>query len=62
VKLKAKIFESSSKSWEQMSEEVSEFVATIRADRLQTISTAAAGGVDLGGAGAKGTIIVWYWD
>jgi hypothetical protein len=62
VKLKAKIFESSSKSWEQMSEEVSEFVETIRADRLQTISMAAAGGADWGGAGAKGTIIVWYWE
>jgi hypothetical protein len=61
LRLNAKIFESASASWEQMCEEVSEFVSTIKADRLFNISMAAAGGVDLGGAGAKGTIIVWYW-
>jgi hypothetical protein len=45
-----------------MCEEVSEFVSTIRADRLFNISVTAAGGVDFGGTGARGTIIVWYWD
>jgi hypothetical protein len=60
--LKAKIFESTSKSWEEMCEDVSQFVSTIRADRLFNISVTAAGGADVGGMGARGTIIVWYWD
>jgi hypothetical protein len=61
VKLHSKIFTSASMSWEQMCEEVSEFVSTIEREQLVNISMAAAGGVDLGGAGARGTIIVWYW-
>jgi hypothetical protein len=62
MKLTAKIFESTSMSWEQMCEEVSQFASTIRADRLFNISVTAAGGADIGGRGARGTIIVWYWD
>jgi hypothetical protein len=49
-------------SWEEMCEEVSQFVSTINADRLFNISVTAAGGADFGGRGARGTIIVWYWD
>jgi hypothetical protein len=59
--LKSKIFTSSTKSWEDMCEDVSQFVSTIRADRLFTISISEAGGADMGGRGARGTIIVWYW-
>ena len=62
MKLRAEVFESSAKSWERMCEEVSDFASTIGKDRLVNISVAAAGGVDLGGAGSKGTIIVWYWE
>ena len=62
MKLNAKIFESMSKSWEEMCEEVSQFASTIKADRLFNISVTAAGGADVGGRGALGTIIVWYWD
>jgi len=62
MKLNAKIFESTSMSWEEMCEEVSQFASTIRADRLFNISVTAAGGADIGGRGARGTIIVWYWD
>ena len=62
MKLNAKIFESSSASWAQMCDDVSEFVSTIKKEQLVNVSTAAAGGVDLGGAGARGTIIVWYWE
>ena len=62
MKLKAKIFESATKSWELMCEEVSDFASTIEKDRLVNISTAAAGGTDLGGAGSRGIIIVWYWE
>jgi hypothetical protein len=59
--LKSKIFTSSTKSWEDMCEDVSQFVSTIRADRLFTISISEAGGADMSGRGARGTIIVWYW-
>ena len=62
MKLNAKIFESMSKSWEEMCEEVAQFASTIKADRLFNISVTAAGGADVGGRGALGTIIVWYWD
>jgi hypothetical protein len=62
MKLRAEIFESASKSWEQMCEEVSLFASTIGKDQLVNISVAAAGGVDLGGAGSRGTLIVWYWE
>ena len=61
MKLHSKIFASASMSWEEMCEEVSEFASTISKEQLVNISMAAAGGVDLGGAGARGTIIVWYW-
>ncbi len=61
MKLQAKLFESSTKSWEEMCEEVSDFVSTIKADRLFSISVSEAGGADLGGKGARGTIFVWYW-
>jgi hypothetical protein len=60
--LNSKIFESTSASWEQMCAEVSDFVGTMRKEQLVNISMAAAGGVDLGGAGARGTIVVWYWE
>jgi hypothetical protein len=60
--LNSKIFQSTHKSWEEMCIDVSEFVSTIKADRLVTISVTAAGGADVGGVGARGIIIVWYWD
>jgi hypothetical protein len=62
MKLHAKIFESTSKSWEHMCEEVSEFVASIGKERLVTISASESGGIDLGGTGSRGTLIVWYWE
>ena len=61
MKLQAEIFESVMKSWEEMCSEVSEFASTIGKDRLVSISVAAAGGTDIGGRGANGIIIVWYW-
>ena len=42
--LKAKVFESSMKSWETMCGEVSDFASGIGPDRLLNISMAAAGG------------------
>jgi hypothetical protein len=62
MKLKAKVFESSAKSWETMCNEVSEFASEVGPDRLVNVSMASAGGVDWGGMGATGTIVVWYWE
>jgi hypothetical protein len=62
MKVKSKLFKSSSRSWDAMCEDVSEFASTLGPERLINISMSAAGGVDIGGAGAEGVIIVWYWD
>jgi hypothetical protein len=62
MKLKSRIFESAAKSWDEMCEEVSEFASTVGKDRLVNVSVASAGGLDLGGVGSRGTIIVWYWE
>jgi len=59
--LKAKIFESSMKSWESMCSEVSEFATGIGPERLVNVSVASAGG-EWSGVGAFGTIVVWYWE
>jgi hypothetical protein len=45
-----------------MCEDVSLFASPLGPERLVNISVSEAGGVDLGGKGARGTIIVWYWD
>ena len=62
MKLQFKVFESSAKPWEEMCEEVSLFASMIGKDRLQNVSVSEAGGMDVGGRGSRGTIIVWYWE
>jgi hypothetical protein len=59
--LKAKVFESASKSWDDMCADVSSFASTLGRDRVVSISMAAAGGTDWPAVGSRGTIIVWYW-
>jgi len=61
-RLRAQVFQSTSKSWEAMCEDVAEFADGIGPERLVNVSMAAAGGQDLFGAGASGVIVVWYWD
>jgi hypothetical protein len=62
MKLRAKIFESSMKSWETMCDEVSEFASGVGKDRLVNISMSASGGGVWSGVGSFGTIVVWYWE
>ncbi|HZI51489.1 MAG TPA: hypothetical protein VFE29_06675 [Terriglobia bacterium] len=60
--LKAKVFESSMKSWESLCAEVSEFATGIGPDRLVNVSMSASGGGEWALVGSLGTIIVWYWE
>jgi hypothetical protein len=60
--LKAKVFESSMKSWDAMCSEVSEFATQVGPERLVNISMASAGGGEWSGLGSFGTIVVWYWE
>ena len=60
--LKAKVFESSMKSWETMCDEVSKFASEIGPERLVNVSVASAGGGGWTAMGSVGTIIVWYWE
>jgi hypothetical protein len=57
-----RIFESSSKSWEQMCSEAEAFASGVGKQNLINISLAASGGTDAFGLGGKGLIIVWYWE
>ena len=57
-----RIFESSSKSWEQLAKETEDFASTIGRERLINISLAASGGQETFGFGGKGVLIVWYWE
>jgi hypothetical protein len=56
-----RIFESASKSWEQLSKEAEEFASNVGRENLINISLAAAGGTEAFGVGGRGLVIVWYW-
>jgi len=56
------MFSSSTRKWEHLIEEASEFATTIGRDRLISVSVSSAGGTDLFGLGGQGAIFVWYWD
>jgi hypothetical protein len=56
------VFASSSKSWESLCDEASEFASEIGRERLINISVAASGGTDVFGLGGTGVIVVWYWE
>lgn len=57
-----RIFESSSKSWEQLASEAEKFASSIGRENLINVSLAASGGTEFFGAGGRGLIIVWYWE
>jgi hypothetical protein len=59
--VKHQVFESLTKSWESLCDEVAEFASQIGRDRLINISIAASGGNALGNFG-NGVIVVWYWE
>ena len=51
-----RIFESVSKSWDDLAKEAEDFAASVGRDKLINISMAASG------ATWKGLIVVWYWE
>jgi ATP-dependent Clp protease ATP-binding subunit ClpA len=60
--VQSRVFSSSSKSWEALCADASAFATAVGKQKLITISVAASGGTDAFGVGAKGVVIVWYWD
>ena len=62
MKAQCKLFQSTTKSWDALIEEATEFATTRGRERLINISVSAAGGSDAFGIGAKGAIFVWYWE
>ena len=62
MKVQCKLFSSSTRSWEELIDEATEFATGVGRDRLVNISVSASGGADLFGFGGKGAIFVWYWD
>jgi ATP-dependent Clp protease ATP-binding subunit ClpC len=57
-----RIFQSRSKSWEDLCEEATAFATQLGPDKVISISVAASGGTDLFGHGWSGLIVVWYWE
>lgn len=57
-----RIFESSTKPWEDLCSEATAFATQIGRERLINISVAASGGTEMFGAGGRGLIVVWYWE
>jgi hypothetical protein len=62
MKVQCKMFSSSTRPWERLIEEATEFASNVGRDRLINISVSAAGGSDLFGVGGQGAIFVWYWE
>jgi hypothetical protein len=56
-----RIFESSSRSWEELCAEATAFATEVGREHLINISIAASGGTEFWGHGGKGVIVVWYW-
>lgn len=57
-----RIFESSTKSWEDLCTEATEFATSVGRERLINISLGAGGGTEILGLGGRGLIVVWYWE
>jgi hypothetical protein len=62
MKVQCKVFTSSTKKWDELVDEASEFATGVGRDRLINMSVSASGGTDLFGFGSQGAIFVWYWD
>jgi hypothetical protein len=62
MRVQCKMFSSSTKPWEHLVAEASEFATKVGRDRLINISVSAAGGSDLFGLGGQGAIFVWHWE
>ena len=62
AKVQCKLFSSSTKKWDLLIAEATEFATGVGPERLVNISVSASGGTDLFGLGGQGAIFVWYWD
>jgi hypothetical protein len=62
MKVQCRVFTSSTKQWDELVAEASEFATGVGRDRLINMSVSASGGTDLFGFGSQGAIFVWYWD
>jgi hypothetical protein len=62
MRVQCRKFTSSTKSWESLIAEASQYATEVGRERLINISVSAAGGSELFGAGAQGVIFVWYWE
>ena len=60
--VQARLFSSSSQSWEELCAEASAFASEVGREKLINISVAASGGTDMFGFGGTGVIVVWYWE
>jgi hypothetical protein len=60
--VQARLFSSSSKSWEALCAEASAFATEMGRDKLINISVAASGITEFLGKGGTGVIVVWYWE
>ena len=60
--VKHRMFESSTKSWQELCAEATAFATEVGRERLINISLAASGGTEAFGFGGKGLIVVWYWE
>jgi hypothetical protein len=57
-----RIFESRTKSWEELCEDATTFATEVGREKLINISVAASGGTEMFGHGGRGLIVVWYWE
>jgi hypothetical protein len=56
MQVRFKLFKSSFKTWESLSEEATAFATDVGRDRLINISVSQAD------SGGQGVIFVWYWE
>jgi hypothetical protein len=57
-----RVFESSTRSWDELCEEATAFASQVGRENLINISVAASGGSNVFGTGGNGVIVVWYWE
>ena len=62
MSVRHRIFESSTKPWEDLCSEATTFATSVGKERLINISLAASGGTEVFGHGGRGLIVVWYWE
>ena len=56
MRVRHRLFSSTFKSWDDLSDEAAAFATTVGKERLINIS------VSQGDTGGKGVIFVWYWE